>query len=90
MCEADDFVERAYTGGTAMGGDLGNPPDVDAKPRFAAAALRDPEGNLLQRLQIIKGWIDASGGARSSTHRGRTARRAVGQRNVNPGGSKRA
>ena len=63
MCEADDFVERAYKGGTAMGGDLGNPPAVNARPRFAAAALRDPEGNLLQRLQIIKGWIDASGGA---------------------------
>ena len=63
MCEANDFVERAYKGGTAMGGDLANPPDADAKPRFAAAAVRDPEGNLLQSLQIIKGWIDASGGA---------------------------
>jgi hypothetical protein len=63
MCEENDFLERAYEGGTPMGGDLANPPDADAKPIFAAAALRDPEGNLLQRLQLIKGWIDAKGGA---------------------------
>ena len=46
-----------------MGADLIDPPDADAKPRFAAAAVRDPEGNLLQRLQIIKGWIDVEGNA---------------------------
>ena len=28
------------------------------RPRFIALALRDPEGSPLQRLQIIKGWID--------------------------------
>ena len=63
MCEGDDFVESAYKGGTPMGGNLAMPPETDARPRFVAAAVRDPEGNLLQRLQIIKGWIDVEGGA---------------------------
>jgi len=63
MCEDSDFVENAYKGGTPMGGNLAIPLDTNAKPRFAASAVRDPEGNLLQRLQIIKGWIDAKGGS---------------------------
>jgi Protein of unknown function (DUF3604) len=63
MCEQTDFVERAYEGGIPMGADLTNPPDAGARPRFAVAAVRDPEGNLLQRLQIIKGWIDVEGKA---------------------------
>ena len=46
-----------------MGGDLSSPPDPQAKPTFIVAATRDPEGNLLQRLQIIKGWRDTEGGA---------------------------
>jgi hypothetical protein len=63
MCEDHDLIESAYKGGVPMGGDFTHPPKADIKPRFIAAAVRDPEGNLLQRLQIIKGWIDAEGGA---------------------------
>jgi len=63
LCNQTDFVERAYREGVPMGGDLINPPDATAKPRFAAVADRDLQGNLLQRLQIIKGRIDAGGDA---------------------------
>jgi hypothetical protein len=34
-----------------------------ASPRFIALAMRDPESSPLQRLQIIKGWIDADDAA---------------------------
>ena len=64
MCEEADFIKRAYKEGVPMGADLTRPPVDDAKPRLVAAATRDPNGNLLQRLQIIKGWIDVGGNKR--------------------------
>jgi hypothetical protein len=49
-----------YTKGVPMGGDLSDPPAGKA-PSFLVAALRDPIGANLDRIQIIKGWLDASG-----------------------------
>ena len=43
-----------------MGGDLVRAPDGSA-PRFLIRALRDPDGANLDRVQIIKGWIDGGG-----------------------------
>jgi hypothetical protein len=63
LCQQEDFVSNAYQGGVPMGSDLSNPPSTQAKPNFAAAALKDPEGNLLQKLQIIKGHIGKDGTA---------------------------
>jgi len=67
-CNDADLVENAYRGGTPMGGELG-PIRGDASPRFAVLALKDPgtaarPGTDLQRIQIVKGWIDANGEAR--------------------------
>ena len=54
-----DMVARAYARGVAMGGDiLGKD---DKAPRFLAWVMRDPASAPLQRLQIVKGWIDAGG-----------------------------
>jgi hypothetical protein len=53
VCEGN-FAASGYEGGVAMGGEL---PITQAKsPVFAAAARADPDGNPLQRLQIIKVW----------------------------------
>jgi hypothetical protein len=49
-----------YAKGVPMGGDLKNPP-VGKGPTFLVAALRDPIGANLDRVQIVKGWLDAKG-----------------------------
>ena len=55
-----DFAALGYRGGVPMGGDLTGAPDGTA-PRFLIRALRDPDGANLDRVQVIKGWVDASG-----------------------------
>ena len=49
-----------YAKGVPMGGDLTAPKGKDA-PTFLVAALKDPIGGNLDRIQIIKGWLDAKG-----------------------------
>ncbi|MBT8355195.1 MAG: DUF3604 domain-containing protein [Desulfobacterales bacterium] len=55
-----DFVDQGYKRGVPMGGDLRNAPD-GKPPSFMIRALRDPDGANLDRIQIIKGWLDAQG-----------------------------
>ena len=43
-----------------MGGDLAEAPGGKA-PTFLVAALKDPIGANLDRIQIVKGWLDAKG-----------------------------
>jgi hypothetical protein len=49
-----------YKRGVPMGGDLPPGPGAGA-PTFMAYALRDPIGGNLDRIQIVKGWLDADG-----------------------------
>ena len=49
-----------YSKGVPMGGDLREAP-VGKAPSFLVAALRDPMGANLDRIQIIKGWQDTEG-----------------------------
>jgi hypothetical protein len=49
-----------YSKGVPMGGDLSAAPKGRA-PTFMAIALRDPIGANLDRVQIIKGWLDSDG-----------------------------
>ncbi len=46
-----------YAKGVPMGGDLSGAPDGKA-PTFMAYAVRDPIGANLDRIQIVKGWLD--------------------------------
>ena len=43
-----------------MGGDLGSAP-ADKAPTFLVGALKDPFSGNLDRLQIVKGWLDKEG-----------------------------
>ncbi len=56
-----DFVSEGYRRGVPMGGDLREAPPAGQAPTFMIRALRDPDGANLDRVQIIKGWLDADG-----------------------------
>ncbi|MGB3562582.1 MAG: DUF3604 domain-containing protein [Thermoanaerobaculia bacterium] len=63
--EASDAQSRlpagiGYTKGVPMGGDLRQGP-VGESPSFLVAAMKDPMGGNLDRIQIIKGWMDKKG-----------------------------
>ena len=49
-----------YSKGVPMGGDLSDAPAGKA-PTFLVAALKDPIGANLDRIQVIKGWLDSKG-----------------------------
>ena len=49
-----------YTKGVPMGGDLPGKP-AGKSPTFLVAALKDPLSGNLDRIQIVKGWVDARG-----------------------------
>ena len=51
---------RGYEKGVPMGGDLRPANDATA-PTFMVYALRDAIGANLDRIQIVKGWLDARG-----------------------------
>jgi len=61
-------AEPGYTKGVPMGADLPEAPAEGKVPTFLVAALRDPIGANLDRIQIIKGWIDADGGRREKVY----------------------
>lgn len=58
--ERQDFADRGYAGGVPMGGDLKKAPKGKA-PTFMIRALRDPDNANLDRIQVIKGWLDKKG-----------------------------
>jgi hypothetical protein len=49
-----------YEKGVPMGGDLTKAP-AGKGPTFLVGALKDPYGGNLDRIQIIKGWLNADG-----------------------------
>ena len=60
MHKRADMVERAYRKGVPMGGDLGKR-NGNAPPRFVVMASKDPLGANLDRIQVVKGWVDDTG-----------------------------
>jgi hypothetical protein len=56
----NDLPAIGYKKGVPMGGDLTAAPKGKA-PSFLVAAMRDPDGANLDRIQMVKGWLDAKG-----------------------------
>ncbi|MCC7201037.1 MAG: DUF3604 domain-containing protein [Gammaproteobacteria bacterium] len=61
----EDAVNRmpaaiGYRKGVPMGGDLSAAP-AGRSPTFLVAAMKDPIGANLDRIQVVKGWMDADG-----------------------------
>lgn len=58
ICKVDNWLERAYQHGTPMGSSL---PAVEFDFQFLVQAKADTLSQPLTKLQLVKGWIDASG-----------------------------
>ncbi|MGS4948026.1 DUF3604 domain-containing protein [Meridianimarinicoccus sp. RP-17] len=54
-------AQVGYARGVPMGGQLPTPPEGAEAPTFLVAALRDPIGANLDRIQVVKGWLAADG-----------------------------
>ena len=70
--EAKDAQNRlpaqlGYTKGVPMGGDLCDAP-TGKSPTFLVAGLKDPIGANLDRIQIVKGWLDKQGGVQEKVY----------------------
>ncbi|MEJ2531918.1 MAG: DUF3604 domain-containing protein [Halioglobus sp.] len=76
-----DFAAQGYLRGVPMGGDLRTGPK-GASPTFMIRALRDPDGANLDRIQIIKGWLDDDG----NTHERIYDVAVSGDRTIGPDG----
>jgi hypothetical protein len=57
---ARDIANVGYSKGIPMGGDLSNAPRGKA-PSLLIHAVKDPIGGNLDRVQVVKGWLDAAG-----------------------------
>lgn len=55
-----NLADVGYTKGVPMGATLGERNDKSS-PSFLVAAMRDPIGGNLDRVQIVKGWYDSKG-----------------------------
>lgn len=67
ICTSGDFAREGYVNGVPMGGEFGR-----RGPTFAVMATKDPgpvglPGNDLQRIQVVKGWVDKSGNKHEQT-----------------------
>ena len=58
--ESRDLASLGYGKGVPMGGDLTAAPGGSA-PSFLISAVKDPVGANLDRIQVVKGWVDAEG-----------------------------
>ena len=59
LVEQTNWIDTADKSGVPMGGTL--PAKTAEAPTFAVWAIRDPESGNLDRVQVIKGWVDNQG-----------------------------
>jgi len=61
LLQQPDWLDTAYASGVPMGSELPAANAAGAAPRFAIWAIRDPQSGNLDRIQVIKGWVDDNG-----------------------------
>jgi len=57
----NDMVDIGYQNGVPMGSDLTKRKSGNKAPVFMVAAMKDPNAGNLDRIQIVKGWVDSKG-----------------------------
>jgi hypothetical protein len=73
MCQTGSFVRHGYNRGVPMGGDLGRSVDPARPLQIAVLAHQDlgtpgSPGTPLQRVQMVKGWVDAAGAKQQAVY----------------------
>lgn len=58
LLQSRDWATKAYAGGAPMGSHLPPKPAKAIAPQFLVWALKDPSGANLDRIQVIKVWLD--------------------------------
>jgi len=64
---AGDVAAAGYEKGVPMGADLSGA-EANRPPSFLIQAMKDPEGANLDRVQVIKTWVDSEGEAREAIY----------------------
>ena len=59
--QRENMLELAYAEGVPMGGTLQSTINSSRSPVFAVWAAKDPPGANLDRIQVVKGWVDERG-----------------------------
>ncbi|MGB5702527.1 MAG: DUF3604 domain-containing protein [Polyangiales bacterium] len=62
-----DLAKICYDKGVPMGGDLTHAPKGKA-PSFLVYAIKDPRGANLDRIQVVKGWLDENGASQEQVY----------------------
>lgn len=57
----EDWIREAYANGVPMGSDLSHSGERSESPTFIIRATKDAEGANLDRVQMVKGYLDESG-----------------------------
>ena len=65
--ERHDMAAIGYGKGVPMGGDLANAP-AGKPPMLLLSAAKDPDGANLDRIQVIKGWLDDEGNVQEKVY----------------------
>lgn len=60
-CSDPSLVQHGYDGGVPMGDELPSIPTGVTAPRFVVSAMQDDLSVPLERIQIVKGWLDDAG-----------------------------
>ena len=82
--DSKNLAQIGYSGGVPMGGDLVQTEENNDKaPTFLIRATKDPDGANLDRVQIVKSWLDQNGLTKERVHNVAWS----GERKINKDGS---
>jgi len=59
--DAENIAELGYSYGVPMGGNLTRPQATDQPVQLLIRAVKDPKGANLDRIQVVKSWLDERG-----------------------------